>query len=118
MHENYFFSIDERKPCSPPRLSEDEIAELRNEDWFDGMRTLCSRQSHAVYEDVDPIYETSDYATESDYFGIDVQHNSNEDGEEYQDDDDRCTDEECDDDDEEKDNDEEWEVVCMNKISP
>ena len=39
IHDNYFFAQDERSPAKPPKLTSEEVAEVRN-DWFDGLRRL------------------------------------------------------------------------------
>ena len=51
---NFFFQVDERSPCSYPKLTKEEIEEIHN-DWFEGLRRLRDDDSriHASVNDVE-----------------------------------------------------------------
>lgn len=63
IHDNYFFALDERSMSEFPKLTSEEIEEVRN-DWFEGLRRLGQERRHEVNECVNkPIlqYDDEDY---------------------------------------------------------
>lgn len=49
IHDNYFFALDERSMSTFPKLSSEEIEEVRN-DWFEGLRRLGQERRYEVNE--------------------------------------------------------------------
>lgn len=71
VHENFFFSQDEREPVGPLKLSAEEINEARN-DWFDGLRRLGQEKREEFNNHL------------NDMISANTRCDSEEDGEEYE----------------------------------
>lgn len=58
--DNFFFAQDERSRCDPPKLTEDEIEEIRN-DWFEGMRRLRHHDHYTHNDQTDECHRSNIY---------------------------------------------------------
>lgn len=94
IHDNYFFALDERSMSEFPKLTSEEIEEVRN-DWFEGLRRLGQERRHEVDECVNKRI---------------LQYGDDEDHYEDETDNESAFDDEDNNGDNDEDNDEDWEA--------